>query len=46
LLAGVGIFIEKSYLSSETSFALFLIFAVIYYASSSRILKIQKVISN
>jgi hypothetical protein len=46
LLAGLGIFVEKSYLSSETSFALFLIFAVIYYVSSSRIFKIRKIISN
>ena len=46
LLAGLGIFVEKSYLSSETSFALFLIFAVIYYVSSSRIFKVRKIISN
>lgn len=46
LFAGVGIFIEKSYLSSETSFAIFLIVAVLYYVSSSRISKTNQVISN
>ena len=43
--AGAGIFIEKSYLSSETSFIVFLILAVIYYVGSSRIFKTNKVIS-
>ncbi len=45
LFAGAGIFIEKSYLSSETSFIVFLILAVIYYVGSSRIFKTNKVIS-
>ncbi len=45
LFAGAGIFIEKSYLSSETSFIVFLILAVVYYVGSSRIFKTNKVIS-
>ncbi len=39
LSAGFGIFIEKSYLSSDMSFILFLLFAVIFYLSTSRIFK-------
>ena len=46
LLAGIGIFLEKSYLSSEVSFAIFLIVAVFFYLSSSRIFNSTKVINN
>ena len=46
LLAGIGIFLEKSYLSSEVSFAIFLIVAVFFYLSSSRIFNSTKVIQN
>ncbi len=46
LFAGAGIFIEKSYLSSETSFIVFLILGVIYYVGSSKIFKTNKVISH
>ncbi len=45
VLAGFGIFLEKSYLSSEVSFTLFLIFAAIFYFSSSRIFNSAKNIS-
>ena len=46
LFAGIGIFLEKSYLSSEVSFAIFLIVAVFFYLSSSRIFNSTKVINN
>ena len=46
LFAGIGIFLEKSYLSSEVSFAIFLIVAVFFYLSSSRIFNSTKVIQN
>lgn len=41
LFAGLGVFIEKSYLSSEISFVIFLILAVLFYISSSRIASSQ-----
>ena len=37
LIAGVGVVIEKSYLSAEISFILFLIFALIFYFGSGRL---------
>lgn len=46
LFAGVGIFIEKSYLSSEISFAIFLILAVLFYISSSKISSSQNIVPN
>ena len=46
LFAGLGVFIEKSYLSSEISFLIFLIIAVLYYISSSRISHSQEKIPN
>ena len=46
LFAGLGVFIEKSYLSSEVSFVLFLILAVLFYISSSRISNSQVEIPN
>ncbi len=46
LFAGLGIFIEKSYLSSEVSFVLFLIVAVLFFISSSRISSSQKITPN
>jgi len=39
LLAGVGILIEASYLSSEVSFLLFLCFAAFFYIGSSKLFK-------
>ena len=46
LFAGLGVFIEKSYLSSEVSFVLFLILAVLFYISSSKISNSQGEIPN
>ena len=46
LFAGLGVFIEKSYLSSEISFVIFLILAVLFYISSSRISNSQGKISS
>ena len=37
LLAGIGIMLDKSYLSSEISFILFVAFAMIYYITSGKI---------
>ena len=37
LLAGIGVMLDKSYLSSEISFILFVAFAVIYYIASGKI---------
>jgi len=37
LLAGIGVMLDKSYLSSEISFILFVAFAMIYYISSGKI---------
>ena len=37
LLAGIGVMLDKSYLSSEISFILFVAFAAIYYIGSGRI---------
>ena len=37
LFAGLGVFIEKSYLSSEISFVIFIFLAVLFYISSSKI---------
>ena len=42
MFAGLGVFIEKSYLSSEISFVIFLILAVLFYVSSSRISNSQR----
>ncbi len=46
LFAGLGVFIEKSYLSSEISFLIFLILAVLFYITSSRISNFQREIPN
>ena len=37
LLAGIGVMLDKSYLSSEISFILFVAFAMIYYITSGKI---------
>jgi hypothetical protein len=37
LLAGIGVMLDKSYLSSEISFILFVAFSVIYYIASGKI---------
>jgi len=39
LLAGLGIILDKSYLSSEVSLILFIAFAVIYYFGSDKLFK-------
>ena len=39
LLAGSGIILDKSYLSSEVSLILFIAFAVIYYSGSDKLFK-------
>ena len=46
LFAGLGVFIEKSYLSSEISFVIFLILAVLFYMSSSKISSSQEEITS
>ena len=38
-MAFIGILIEKSYLSSEFSFVLFIVFALIFYIGSGRLFK-------
>jgi len=45
LLAGFGIILEKSYLSSEVSFSLFVIFSAAFYFSSSKIFNSTKNLS-
>lgn len=45
LLAAFGILLEKSYLSSEISFTLFLIFAAIFFLSSRKIFSSANAIS-
>jgi UDP-GlcNAc:undecaprenyl-phosphate/decaprenyl-phosphate GlcNAc-1-phosphate transferase len=45
LLAGTGILIEASYLSSETSFVLFLCFATFFYIGSSKMFKKNEISS-
>ena len=37
LIAFIGILIEKSYLSAEFSFVLFIVFALIFYIGSGRL---------
>jgi hypothetical protein len=45
LLAGVGVMLDKSYLSSEISFIMFMTFAAIYYVVSGKLFQPQKNIS-
>ena len=45
LLAVVGVMLDKSYLSSEISFILFVIFAAIYYIVSGKLFNTKKNIS-
>jgi hypothetical protein len=37
LLAGVGVILDKSYLSSEISFIMFVAFAALYYVVSGKL---------
>jgi UDP-GlcNAc:undecaprenyl-phosphate GlcNAc-1-phosphate transferase len=46
LLAGVGVILDKSYLSSEISFIMFIAFAAIYYVVSGKLFHPQKNMSN
>ncbi len=39
LIAWTGIMIEKSYLSAELSFILFIVFALIFYVGSGRLFR-------
>jgi UDP-GlcNAc:undecaprenyl-phosphate GlcNAc-1-phosphate transferase len=45
LLAGVGVMLDKSYLSSEISFIMFMTFAAIYYVVSGKLFQPKKNIS-
>jgi UDP-GlcNAc:undecaprenyl-phosphate GlcNAc-1-phosphate transferase len=45
LLAGVGVMLDKSYLSSEISFIMFMTFAAVYYVVSGKLFQPQKNIS-
>ncbi|MDA9660097.1 undecaprenyl/decaprenyl-phosphate alpha-N-acetylglucosaminyl 1-phosphate transferase [Pseudomonadota bacterium] len=42
LLAGIGVMLDKSYLSSEISLILFIAFAVIYYIGSGKLFRTKK----
>ena len=43
LLAGIGIILDKSYLSSEVSLILFIAFAIIYYVGSDKLFKSKEI---
>ena len=46
IVAGIGIIIEKSYLSSEASLIIFLIFSFIFYFGSGKLFNSQKASQN